>query len=118
MRVRIRRLRSLLVGIVRSLGQATRPPPPSGGARVATQGLPMPIRESAPLCLTRTLAGAGPTRLGVDHRQGNDGERFRRTQDGRETPASGARPELGGGARALHVIERAVRRTEQRLGGM
>ena len=28
----------------------------------------MPIRESAPLCLTRTLAGEGSKRLGVDHR--------------------------------------------------
>src|SRR2546427_9950199 len=46
--------------------RVTRPPAatPRGDAKVAS----MPIRESAPLCLTRALAGEGPPRLGVDHR--------------------------------------------------
>src|SRR3989454_12313088 len=42
--------------------RVTRPPAatPRGDAKVAS----MPIRESAPLCVTRALAGEGPPRLG------------------------------------------------------
>src|SRR5436309_3127907 len=81
MRPRTRRLKSLLVGMVRSFGQATGDTPPSDYARgdpkagTADPGV-------CPLCLTGALAGAGPMRLGADrapgsivHRGGGGGKR-------------------------------------------
>src|SRR5687767_10404439 len=67
MRPRTRRLKSLLAGIDGSFGQATGDPFPSNDARGAPKDS-AGIRECAPLCLTKTLAGAGSKRLGVDHR--------------------------------------------------
>ena len=56
----IGRHRSLSVPLVRP-----RRTPPSSGA-TAPKVPPMPIRESAPLCLTRAFAGGRPKRLGAD----------------------------------------------------
>src|SRR6266436_2694467 len=66
MRPRTRRLKSLLVGMGGSFGQATGDPPPSDDARGVPKAQSRRIRECAPLCLTRALAGAGPMRLGAD----------------------------------------------------
>ncbi len=69
-------------------------PAPQQRRSVATQRPhAMPIRESAPLCLTRTLAGGGSTRLGADRRPCSCGaSSARRTQE----PAAAST--AGGGA--------------------
>ena len=58
MRVRTRRLKSLLAGIVSSFGQATGDAPQQTRL-AAPKTTTMRIRESAPLCLARTRAGQG-----------------------------------------------------------
>src|SRR3989442_13156311 len=51
-----------------AFGLATANRPPAATLRGDAKVFAMPIREYPPLCLTGTLAGGGPTRLGVDRR--------------------------------------------------
>src|SRR5512134_627373 len=91
MRPRTRRLKSLLVGIVfRPLVEPRAGRPPAAAPRGDAKASTMRIRESAPLCLTGTLAGGGPKRLGVDRRPCvHDAIAGRGAQDGRAAVTGG-----------------------------